>query len=168
MIWKQRLARSLHLSRSKPDSRYLQLATYCEALGVQNRTIVFRGFNDADTQLYFVTEKDCDKVRSLQSQPQAEIAWYFAKTREQYRLRVECQLVGDDADINDAQCRQQIWQELSVSARESFKPANDRPPTNFIVSVCTITQVDYLYLGQSHERYLYQPCTSWQEQSIPV
>lgn len=168
MIWKQRLARSLHLSRSKPESRYLQLATYCETRGVQNRTVVFRGFNDSDTQLYFVTEKNCDKVHSLQNHSQAEIAWYFAKTREQYRLRVECKLVGEDADVNDAQCRQRIWQELSVSARESFKPTNDRTPANFIVSICTITQVDYLYLGQSQERYLYQPYTSWQEQSIPV
>ena len=168
MIWKQRLARSLHLSRSKPESRYIQLATYCYENGVQNRTVVFRGFDDSGEHLYFVSEKDSDKIRSLQSHPQAEIAWYFAKTREQYRLTVDCLIIGEDASDDGAVCRNSIWQGLSQTARNSFEPINDDMPGNFIVTVCKITQVDYLHLGQTHERYLYQLSTSWQEQSIPV
>lgn len=168
MIWKQRLARSLHLSRSKPESRYMQLATYCEVNGVQNRTVVFRGFNHSGTQLYFVSEKDCDKVRSLYCHPQAEIAWYFAKTREQFRLAVDCSIIGEDALAEDANCRQRVWERLSASARNSFRPNHDEIPANFIVSICTIKQVDYLHLGQIHQRYLYQPSTSWEEQEIPV
>ena len=48
--WRQRLARSLHLSRSKPEAKYIQLATLNDEGFVQNRTLVFRGFIDKSTK----------------------------------------------------------------------------------------------------------------------
>lgn len=168
--WRQRLARSLHLARSKPESKYVQLATYAPELGVQNRTVVFRGFLPDSHVLQCITEKDSDKYLALQHTAQSELCWYFPKTREQYRLSIHAELIDDTHD--DAGLRRQMWLQLSAKAKASFIENQTAPiiedknvlgegsadqeksiPQNFILVLGSVYAVDYLILSEPHLRY---------------
>lgn len=168
--WRSSLVRALHRNRSQAQSRYIQLATRDDRGWVRNRTVVFRGWLNPGSQLKFVTDRRSAKMASLSEFPQAEACWYFAKTREQFRiagiLRLEMA----------AEQRRQAWQELSAKARQSFAwptPGEVRssdaaflpseecerldPPDTFGLLVLTPIEVDRLELrGNPQNRWRYQ------------
>lgn len=171
--WRQRLARSLHLSRSKPESKYIQLATLNDAGQVQNRTLVFRGFVDDSDHLLMVTDTRSDKFSALQVHSQAEICWYFVKTREQYRLNGTIDIYFEPSDF-----RTSIWNRLSEAAKAQFYwyledceknglILNDKIPDTFCVLLLKPQHIDYLLLAEQHERFNYQLIDGkWIETSI--
>jgi PPOX class probable FMN-dependent enzyme len=112
-VWKQRIQRSLHLGRSKHESKYFQVASVSNAGSPKVRTMVFRGF-DKQHRLFAVTDIRSDKIEDFKHQPQAQICWYFAKTREQYRFdcKVEC--------ITEGGIYKEYWEKLSEPAQLSF------------------------------------------------
>lgn len=113
-IWKQNLQRSLHVSRSKHEAKYFQLASIdCDG-NPAVRTVVFRGFAQDDQQLFAVTDKRSDKFKEFTEIPKAQICWYFAKTREQYRLAVDVELLDSGCLVES------YWNALSVNAKQSF------------------------------------------------
>lgn len=133
--WRSPLARALHRNRSRPDSRYLQLATLAQDGTPRNRTVVFRGFYPDSDRLMVVTDTRSDKAQSLGLQPcnprtMGAACWYFPITREQFRLRGSLTLVvgpgpGDQATEDQKQegkqaARHQTWQALSSKARQQF------------------------------------------------
>jgi PPOX class probable FMN-dependent enzyme len=125
-VWKQRIQRSLHLGRSKHESKYFQVASVNNAGSPKVRTMVFRGFGKQHC-LFAVTDIRSDKVEDFKHQAQVQICWYFAKTREQYRLdcSVEC--------ITEGQIYTEYWDKLSESAQLSFyAPAPKVPFDNSI------------------------------------
>lgn len=168
--WRQSLARSLHVHRSKPESKFFQAASVgviqgTNELTVENRTLVFRGFDDDSNNLLAITDIRTDKYTQWQQNPQSQICWYFAKTREQYRISSAVYLVGpnnyDSDDINK-NLRLKVWQNLSEKARAQFlwpapketlsvkdvqltKDDNNIPDT-FIVVIFRPISVDYLNL----------------------
>ncbi len=117
--WRSPLARALHRNRSRPESRYAQLATLRPNGRPANRTVVFRGFVPDDNSLLFVTDQRSDKVGHLLSQPAVELCWYFAKTREQFRIAGQMQVITA-ADVENAPLRDRAWESLSDNARQSF------------------------------------------------
>ncbi|MEL7297963.1 MAG: pyridoxamine 5'-phosphate oxidase family protein [Pseudomonadota bacterium] len=142
--WKQRLVRSLHINRSKPDARYFQLATVDRCGSPDNRTVVFRGFDDDESMsLLTVTDTRSDKVAQVLQNPSVSVAWYFRQSREQYRINGFAELrVADDhslddlADDNASYCVADTlkhWHALSDSARAQFfwphpkEPVDDSP-----------------------------------------
>ncbi|HHP7229320.1 MAG TPA: Npun_F5749 family FMN-dependent PPOX-type flavoprotein [Xenococcaceae cyanobacterium] len=174
--WRSLIARALHLNRSQPHSRYLQLATV-NAQGLPtNRTVVFRGFLENSNQLQIVTDLRSDKVSQIQQQPWGEACWYFTKTREQFRLAGNLTLVtADFAESSLLQQRQQIWQKLSDAARLQFTwpdpgksrvsdsaafattpPSETEPLANFCLLLLNPQKVDHLELkGEPQNRHLY-------------
>jgi PPOX class probable FMN-dependent enzyme len=114
--WRQSLVRSLHVQRSKPESKFFQVANAYQkknvkdeannnaassehstekafanipsnsAITVENRTMVFRGFVDNSHTILAITDSRSDKVEQWQDNQQSQICWYFTKTREQYRI----------------------------------------------------------------------------------
>ncbi len=131
--WRSPLARALHRNRSKPHSRYLQLATVTPQGYPANRTVVFRGFLDNSDCLKFITDLRSGKITQLQHQPHAEACWYFTKTREQFRLAGTVQIVTEtDSDSSLQLARKITWQNISDAARSQFawsypgKPLDDR------------------------------------------
>jgi PPOX class probable FMN-dependent enzyme len=174
--WKPLLARALHRNRSQPQSRYLQLATVSHDGRPANRTVVFRGFSEPDDTLLMVTDQRSQKISHITHQPWAEACWYFAKTREQFRLagRITCFDWTAEGTGQDLRCR--TWAALSEAARRQFSwptPAQPRSPesafekqeidlhsplTHFCVLSLTPNRVDHLEL-RSQTRCLYQyPC----------
>jgi pyridoxamine 5'-phosphate oxidase len=174
--WRSPLTRALHRNRSLAYARYAQLATVQPNGRPANRTIVFRGFLDDQTnQLKFVTDSRSEKVDQIRSQPWGELCWYFPNTREQFRLLGQLTLVSADyPDPGLNQARQLQWQELSEGGRSQFLWANPgqprqaadwaelptpdplNPPPNFCLLLLKPMQVDHLELrGEPQNRYRY-------------
>lgn len=172
--WRLPLARALHQNRSLRESRYFQLATVTPDGKPANRTVVFRGFRDDSNDLQIVTDLRSQKVSELQQQPHGEICWYFTKSREQFRISGDVNLITAQTTPLSS-LRQTLWEQLSDNARLQFVwphpkaertqqeeaftntcPPQDIPLETFIVLLFSPQQVDYLLLkGTPQNRYLY-------------
>lgn len=172
--WRSPLARALHRNRSRPDARYLQLATVDVHGRPDNRTVVFRGFMDQSNDLKMITDRRSQKVEQIQHQDWAAICWYFPKTREQFRISGGLRLVDGTANAEgDRQAYQHTWQSLSTAARQQFywPPPNqlrtaqsielpceelESPAPNYCLLICAPESVDHLVLqGAPHQRHQY-------------
>lgn len=186
--WRSPLARALHRNRSKPYSRYLQLATVTPLGYPANRTVVFRGFLDNSNCLKFVTDRRSEKIDQIQHQPQAEACWYFTKTREQFRLAGTVQIVTNtELDSALQSARDTTWQNLSDAARSQFtwsypgkprennssfptnNPDPNQPLDNFCLLLLNPLKIDHLELrGNPQNRCLYmlQDDNTWSTQPV--
>jgi pyridoxamine 5'-phosphate oxidase len=186
--WRSSLARALHRNRSRPYSRYFQLATVTPDGYPANRTIVFRGWLPDTNTLTLVTDRRSGKVADLAAHPRAEACWYFTHTREQFRLAGPMVLV-DSTDTALAPARQTAWEALSTNARQQFywpHPAaprevqsSDSPqaghdvgetaPDTFCLGLLTPHRVDHLELrGDPQARYLYRLQTDGRWTGAPI
>ncbi|MEO1068419.1 MAG: Npun_F5749 family FMN-dependent PPOX-type flavoprotein [Cyanobacteria bacterium J06638_6] len=170
--WRSPLAHALYRNRSKPHSRYFQLATVTTAGRPANRTVVFRGWLPDSNVLTLVTDCRSAKVADIAAYPWAEACWYFTHSREQFRLSGPIQVITT-ADGSLASARQNAWQGLSASARQQFywpHPAQPRSaeadfsardpavaaPDTFCLVLLNPQQVDHLELrGDPQTRTLY-------------
>ncbi|MBD2114267.1 MULTISPECIES: Npun_F5749 family FMN-dependent PPOX-type flavoprotein [Cyanophyceae] len=184
--WRSALARALHRNRSRPYSRYFQLATITPAGRPANRTVVFRGWLPDSNTLTLVTDQRSAKVTDIAAHPSAEACWYFTDTREQFRLAGAIQVVTAEADPVLLQARQNSWEDLSDNARQQFywpHPAQPRtaeadfspkeiqatPPAEFCLVLLEPDHVDHLELrGEPQNRTLYdqQPDGTWQVKTV--
>ena len=176
--WRSPLSRALHRNRAQAFCRFLQLATVRPDGTPANRTVVFRGFLAGDNQLMFICDRRSQKTDQIIQNPSAEACWYFAKTREQFRLSGQLQIITADASMDSplGVARQQLWQRISDNARTQFawpKPKKTRttndldafspPPPNaqtplatFCLLLLSPNSVDYLSLrGEPQTRLLY-------------
>ncbi|MGF1571142.1 MAG: Npun_F5749 family FMN-dependent PPOX-type flavoprotein [Nodosilinea sp.] len=177
--WREPLSRALHRNRSRPYSRYFQLATVTPQGHPANRTVVFRGFLPDRNELIMVTDRRSQKMVDFTNCPWAEICWYFTQTREQFRLAGSLVWVGPDAaDSSMPQARRQTWDALSAASRQSFywphpgqtrssdeaafetaaiATASPDPAPNFCLVLLTPTTVDHLELrGEPQNRTRYE------------
>lgn len=184
--WRSALARALHRNRSRPYSRYFQLATVTPGGRPANRTVVFRGWLPDSNTLTLITDQRSAKVADIAAHPWAEACWYFTDTREQFRLAGAIQVVADGADTSLTAARQHTWEALSDNARQQFywpHPAQPRtaetdfspraiqamPPTEFCLVLLEPDHVDHLELrGEPQNRTLYdhQPDGTWQVKAV--
>ncbi|MEL6494560.1 MAG: Npun_F5749 family FMN-dependent PPOX-type flavoprotein [Cyanobacteria bacterium J06623_7] len=174
--WRSSLASAIHRNRSKPHSRYFQLATISPDGYPRNRTVVFRGFLDDDSdRLKIITDARSAKIGDIAHQSQAEICWYFTKTREQFRISGSLQLItSSNSDLFLHKARQITWHNLSDPARSQFawpepaQPAAEAsafevtppdpqvPLDNFCLLLLAPTKIDHLQLkGNPQQRFLY-------------
>lgn len=183
--WRQRLTRSLHQTRSEPESRYFQLATV-DANGLpQVRTVVYRGIDPETGAITVISDSRTPKIKELAGNLHAAICWYFAKSREQYRLNVTAHVVTVDEDENRCQL---AWESLSLAARQQFlwgEPKSKRHdchhglevkdgsvdmlPRHFCLILLKPNQVDYLNLrGNPQYRELHALTASghWNWQAV--
>lgn len=187
--WRSPLARALHRNRSQPHHRFFQLATVTPDGFPKNRTVVFRGFLEQTNDLKIITDRRSHKIQELAQCNRAEIAWYFVKTREQFRLAGEITVVSvADVDAPLFQERQNTWQAISENGRSQFawpNPAAPRtdskeafevedidpkiPLDDFVLLVLKINAVDHLELrGDPQNRCLYQLQSDHTWQKIEV
>ncbi|MDA0267038.1 MAG: pyridoxamine 5'-phosphate oxidase family protein [Cyanobacteria bacterium] len=185
--WRAPLARALHRNRSRPDSRYLQLATMDRDGYPANRTVVFRGFFESGDRPMLVSDTRSAKIEQIQANPAAEVCWYFAKTREQFRLRGELTVVTAETEPAELRLtREQLWHNLSDAARQQFTwpspgqprqeqgfaiapPNSTQPPPHFCLILLEPNRVDYLALrGEPQDRIIYtrQGQDPWQAQGV--
>lgn len=180
--WRQGLTKSLHQSRSMPESRYFQLASVDEAGMPFCRTVVYRGLTD-NNQLMVISDTRSEKFQQLSDNPKAQVCWYFSKTREQYRFSTLSKVITleDDTTLVTAQ-----WHKLSDAGKKQFlwgEPGSVRNderaltinghfedvPTHFCVILLAIYEVDYLNLRgnpQYRERHHLDENGNWSSQSL--
>ena len=139
-IWRQRLARSLHINRSQVHSKYYQVASVCPSGHPKNRTMVFRGFLMGTQNLLSVTDLRSEKVSEWQGEEKSyfEICWYFTGSREQYRVAGEVALISSslesnyqDLDLGEltrTNLIKQQWSNLSSNAKEPFYLSSPKAP----------------------------------------
>lgn len=180
--WRQALIKSLHKTRSMPESRFFQLAT-CDSHGMpQCRTVVFRGISD-DNELIVISDTRTHKYTELNETPHAQCCWYFTKTREQYRLTTSVAILTLSA--RESLVREQ-WSKLSDAGKKQFlwgepgTPRHDasplhaegdfsRVPDYFCVLLLSIESVDYLNLRgnpQIREWHTKDANDNWQCQPV--
>ncbi|NJN21298.1 MAG: pyridoxamine 5'-phosphate oxidase [Leptolyngbya sp. RL_3_1] len=183
--WRAPLARALYRNRSRPEHRYLQLATIGTDGYPANRTVVFRGF--LSDRLMVISDTRSAKIQQITANPAAEVCWYFAKTREQFRLQGELAVVtADEPELALQDNRQRIWQQLSDPARQQFTwpspgqlfqaeafvaapPDPHVPPAHFGLVLLEPKRVDHLALrGEPQDRVIYtrQTPDPWQIQRV--
>jgi pyridoxamine 5'-phosphate oxidase len=180
--WRSPIARALHRNRSLPYARYVQLATVDATNRPTNRTVVFRGWLEPESQLQFVVDIRSNKAQNLvrdipRSNLHAEVCWYFPTTREQFRIAGTMELVTIDCDVESRyKARQAAWQQMSDSGRIQFawatpgadrsrephafdppQPDTHQPLDNFCLLLLAPTSVDHLELrGEPQNRYFYE------------
>jgi pyridoxamine 5'-phosphate oxidase len=188
--WRSAIARALHRNRSLAYARYLQLATIDRQLQPHNRTLVFRGWLEPESHMQLITDIRSSKAIELLAgaSTTAEACWYFPKTREQFRLSGNLELVTLDLGNRDRQqARQQVWQQMSDSARIQFAwptpgaerstdpqafapppPDPQQPSVNFCLLLLRITAVAHLELrGEPQNLDAYRLINDrWQLQSL--
>ncbi len=187
--WRSPLARALHRNKSQPHHRFFQLATVAPTGKPSNRTVVFRGFLDGSNDLKIITDQRSEKINHFTTSSDAEIAWYFTKTREQFRFSGQIIMVTAQSSSSRLnRTRQQTWQALSDAARAQFfwpQPGDRRsenladfhpdaineqePVSNFVLLLFQVTKVDHLELrGNPQNRFLYHITADgiWQQNSV--
>jgi pyridoxamine 5'-phosphate oxidase len=187
--WRSLLSGAMHRNRSQPHSRYFQLATVNSAGHPTNRTVVFRGFLDEQkNQLKIITDIRSAKIQDIEHQPLAEVCWYFTKTREQFRLSGQLQLItAREANPDLQTARHATWHNLSNSGRSQFawptpaQPMADKsafaveanepntPHDNFCLLLLTPHRIDHLQLSSDpQQRCLYnlQDDQTWTIQAV--
>lgn len=165
--WRALIQAALHRNRSDPSVRYLQLATVDPQGHPRNRTVVFRGFLGDTDRIQLAVDSRSEKIRQIAHCPQAQICWYFCKTREQFRIAGTLEAIAADHPDPQAQRqRQQLWQQISEKGRllwfwpepkgplappEAFiqelpKEKDPLPPQTFVALLLEPTEVDHLQL----------------------
>lgn len=183
-LWLERLTSSLQQSKNQSESRFLQLATVDSLGHPANRTVVFRGLDDDDMSLIFISDLRSEKIAHLKETPIAECCWYFTRTREQYRLRVGCTIITPECDrlgvcqyswdqLSDSAKAQFLWGEPKTSrdASQTLKPngALEDMPTHFCVIKAKVEHVDYLNLlanPQSRELHFVDDSGNWATENV--
>lgn len=173
--WRSPLARALHRNRSDATSRYPQLATVRSTGRPANRTVVFRDFLDDSNCLLFITDIRSEKIDQLAQNAEAELCWYFTKTREQFRIGGTIDVIAADApNAAHVAVRDGLWERLSEKSKQQFvwpQPGNPRvaegyefveglderaTPDTFAVLIFNPDAVDHLELkGDPQNRYQY-------------
>ncbi|MBW4512522.1 MAG: pyridoxamine 5'-phosphate oxidase family protein [Scytonematopsis contorta HA4267-MV1] len=187
-LWRSPLSRALHRNRSKPHTRYFQLATVQADGNPTNRTVVFRGFLGETDKIKIITDSRSQKFQQVRQNTWGEICWYFTETREQFRLAGEIILVDvDNSDVELQKARHLTWQELSDNARIQFAwahPGKERanqeafspplpdaivPLANFCLLLLDPLKVDHLELrGEPQNRWFYLRDESGNWEKSPV
>lgn len=171
--WRSALQRALKRNRCDAHSRYFQLASVAIDGSPRNRTVVFRGFAPDTHDLLLISDDRAAKHTELLNNPAVAIAWYFTRSREQFRLTGTADIITEDRQTSVY--RHQLWSGLSELAKDQFfwpspgeavaitaqdRPLNpdavDRsePPSNFTVIAVSPESVDHLQLTNPQRRVL--------------
>lgn len=183
--WRAKLEAALREQEKTPQARYVQLATARPDARPAVRTLVFRSFLDPDHRLIFTADLRSAKREQLRDEERMEACWYFADSREQFRIGGRgVMLAADGDDQLTAQARRRIWDEMSEDSRQTFtwpqpgaplaatsefeRAVPDDPPPHFALLLITPEEVDHLELkARPHRRTLYRLADDrWVSESV--
>jgi PPOX class probable FMN-dependent enzyme len=191
--WRPSLDRALEGNSRSHQHRFVQLATVRPDGRPAVRTLVFRGFLGDSSDMVFTTDARSAKCAEIRRSPEAEICWYFAGTREQFRLYGGVRLVDASLDehLHEArvlhEARRDTWRALSDETRASFAwptpgeprdpgfafpttpPDAETPLDSFALIVFWAREVDHLVLdGNPQHRWKYVADSSgrWSGQEV--
>jgi len=128
--WHISLSKTLLDHADNIESRFFQVASVDACGYPQNRTMVFRGFNEEN--ILAVCDIRSDKYDQWKNQAHAQICWYFNESREQFRLTCTVELITDlnhlDTKLAETEhpkshmqtLRDKVWEGLSKASQAQF------------------------------------------------
>jgi pyridoxamine 5'-phosphate oxidase len=161
------LKTALRKNRRDAHHRYFQMATVTAEGHPRNRTVVFRGFGADDASLLVITDCRSEKIVELRQNAATEVAWYFTRTREQFRISAVTTCVDYRCQSEeDSALREQVWQQLSEAARAQFfwpgpglpldagttAAVTDEAPDTFALLKLSPVAIDHLVLSKVQTR----------------
>ena len=174
--WRPLLRAAQEKEGRSPMRRWVQMATTGTDGWPRVRTLVFRGWRDADT-VELLTDQRSRKVTELNQNPQCELCWLLPKARCQFRFKARRLTLHPDDQERRAL---QHWVQLSPGARALWgwpspgEPlASDAnfpeaisdgtpPPTSFQLLSLRIQEVELLELiGTPHRRRRWMAQDGW-------
>ena len=163
-LWSAALRYTIRKNKRARENSYCHLATLTSDGTPSNRTVVFRGLVAGTDALKVITDTRSEKVQELRRNPLCEISWYFANTREQFRIKARAEICTRSTSLE----RSESWNKLSEQAKTQFfwptpgqvcdpqqNPAqlltNDfsHPPDSFTLLILRPFSVDHLQLKGS-------------------
>ena len=139
------------------------------------RTVVFRGWHKDNSMIIF-TDRRSEKIGHLKSNPNAEILWFFLKTRSQYRFKGKIRELSDNKIywnlLSEKSKSSWFWESPGKKVNPKVQSAHEiliNPPKseNFVVLNFAIDSVDLLKLEQPvHKRYLWEKNKKWEKFEI--
>ena len=163
-LWSAALRYTIRKNKRARENSYCHLATLSSDGSPSNRTVVFRGMVAGTDALKVITDTRSEKVQELRRNPLCEISWYFANTREQFRIKARAEICTRSTSLE----RSESWNKLSEQAKTQFfwptpgqvcdpqqNPAqpltNDfsQPPDSFSLLILKPFSVDHLQLKGS-------------------
>jgi PPOX class probable FMN-dependent enzyme len=180
-LWFTWLKASLE-ANTEAHARFVQLANVDRAGRPRVRSLCFRFFGPRQT-LIFSTDLQSEKCAHLAVDPAAEICWYFAATREQFRIAGTVQLIESFATGVLAAMRAEAWSKLAPAMQQSFTwPESGAPwsgqgfdlptptaiPASFALLMLQPEQLDYLDLRpHPQQRWRFErSADSWQSARV--
>jgi len=161
--WRQDLKSSRKKEGKSPSNRWIQLATVSEENEPRLRTVVFRGWLK-DSSMIIFTDRRSDKIGHLKSNPNAEILWFFLKSKSQYRFKGKLREIIDNKNYWDSLSEKSkstwFWgppgKKINPKGQSTHEILSNLPKSdNFVVLNFEIDSVDLLKLEQPvHKRYL--------------
>lgn len=167
--WISRLEKSLQQTRGIPESRYFQMATCNDQSLPQVRTLVLRELDNENQFLYAYSDLRTEKIAEIRLRSDCALCWYFAATREQYRITCKAKIITLDSEPERLYA---CWQSMSDHGKKQYfwgqpkTPLEDKqllnnagvstkPPAHFCLIAFDPSEVDYLALKSSpHQRVL--------------
>ena len=172
--WRQDLKSSRQKEGKSSSNRWIQLATVSKENEPRLRTVVFRGWHK-ETSMIIFTDKRSEKIEHLKSNPNAEILWFFLKTKSQYRFKGKVSELSDNKNYWDGLSEKSksswFWGspgEKKTKLQSVYDKLSALPKSeNFVVLIFEIDSVDLLKLEQPiHKRYLWEKINEWQKIEI--
>ena len=173
--WRQDLKSSRKKEGKLPSNRWIQLATVSEKIEPRLRTVVFRGWNK-DSSMIIFSDRRSEKIEHIKTNPNAEILWFFLKTKSQYRFKGKISELSDNKNYWDTLSEKSKSSWFLESPGKKINPnlqfTNEIPskltmPENFVVLNFKIDSVDLLKLKQPiHKRYLWEKKYKWEKKEI--
>lgn len=179
--WRPLLRAARQREGRSPAARWLQLATVAADGTPRVRTLVFRGWADADV-LDLLTDGRSAKVAELEHQPAVELCWLLPRARSQFRLRGRIEALAPD--VRDVE-RERHWRALTPGGRALWgwpepgaalaaaapfpqELADDTPMLeSFVLLRIALAQVEVLELtGHPHRRRRWRRESGWSEEEL--
>ena len=174
-IWMQELKSSRKKEGKSPTNKWVQLATVNDKNEPRLRTVVFRGWETNSSMLFF-TDRRSKKIEHLKFNPNAEILWFFFKSKTQFRFKGEINELIDNENywktLSEKSKSSWFWESpgkrINTDFQANYKiPNNLWKPENFVVLKFKIYSVDLLKLDQPiHRRYLWERTNKWNKVEI--
>lgn len=179
--WRPLLRSARQREGRSPQARWLQLATVAADGTPRVRTLVFRGWGEANA-LDLLSDGRSAKPTELAQQPAVELCWLLPKARCQFRLRGRIQSLPAERQEHE---RQHHWQALTPGGRALWGwpppgtaltaaagfprelPDTTPMPAHFMLLRIALDQVELLELtGHPHRRRRWRESTAWAEEPL--
>tara|TARA_Y100001978_G_scaffold49648_1_gene44553 strand:- start:818 stop:1363 length:546 start_codon:yes stop_codon:yes gene_type:complete len=163
--WRLAIKSSIQKEGKSFSKTWIQIATTSKDNKPRVRSVVFRGWLNADSILIY-TDRRSEKIKHIDNNNDVELLWLFLKSKSQYRFK------GKAYEIKD---NHKFWNNLSTNSKKTWfwpnpgeklakkifynSPKNLNIPETFTVLEVRINHVELLKL----ERPIHKRC-SWCKQ----